>query len=89
MELASYAVNGPNVSMTFVEVKRRPTKKGKCGCGKIRTRVGDFWQTINPLNVHKRGPSKGQTKTRADILKELDRDVKRWMKEPVTCKNCE
>lgn len=75
--------------MTFVEVKRKSRKSGKCGCGKVRTRVGVFSQTINPYNVHKRGPKKGQPKEREDILKELDRDAKKWMKEPITCRNCE
>lgn len=70
--------------ITFEEVHIYASKSGKCGCGKRRTRRRKFDQTINPWNRN----AAGFKKSRAEIFVELEKEVKRWRAEPITCDGC-
>lgn len=71
------------ITETYHEVKRQSSKKGKCGCGKYRTRSRTFSQTINPFNK-----KDGRLKTELEIREELVEEVREWQKEPITCEDC-
>lgn len=70
----------------FDEVKRTGYKNVKCskGCGRKLRRQKKFWQTLNPFNKNK----DGTVKTREDIHKALDAEVKKWQEQPETCIYC-
>lgn len=74
-----------NYRTTFEEVIVTRCKRGKCGCGKSRTRSMKFWQTLNPFNKNR----DGSQKSRADILRELNSEADAWAKKPITCDGCE
>ncbi len=69
--------------IVFEKVSIRRTKKGKCRCGKMRTRSKEFWQTISPFNIHK-----GRQKSIQQIQVENEADARTWEKEPITCDAC-
>jgi len=63
---------------TFQSITVHGTKSGKCICGKRITRSKTFEQTINPFNKN----AKGEVKTYAEILTELQQERSVWMGKP-------
>lgn len=70
----------------YQEVGVKATKKGKCGCGKMRTRTMSFTQTLNPFNKNK---ETGELKTREEILEEVKKERDEWLADTnITCEGC-
>jgi hypothetical protein len=70
----------------YQEVAIKATKKGKCGCGKMRTRTMTFSQTISPFNKNK---ETGELKTREDILVEIKQERDKWLADTdIACEGC-
>lgn len=70
--------------VNFEEVSVRGTKKGKCGCGKTRSRAKTFTNTLNPWNKNE----SGEVRTYAEVLENVCKERAEWLKEPVTCEEC-
>ena len=71
-------------TLTFREVSIKAEKSGKCiVCGKKRKRTRKFWQTLNPYN---KNPD-GTVKNVADIMSEIQTEVRLWKAEPIDCCN--
>lgn len=76
--------------ITFDEVSLRSRYTFRCSkCGRRVVRSRKFWQTLNPFNIHKVGPLKGQVKDGSAIYAELHRAIDEWHRSDVTCAKCE
>lgn len=73
-------------TVVYPEIRVRGIKRGKCKCGKVRTRREKFYQTLSEFNIDKKT---GLLKTTDQILVEIKAERAAWEKEPITCKNCE
>lgn len=70
----------------YKEVKVYGKKKGKCGCGKMRTRSMTFSQTVNPFNKNK---ETGELKTEYEIMTEIKKERDDWLADTkITCEGC-
>lgn len=70
----------------YQEVAVKGTKKGKCGCGKMRTRTMTFSQTLSPFNKNK---ETGELKTRTEILIEIQAERDAWLADmDIACEDC-
>lgn len=65
---------------TYKKTQLTAYKEGECKCGKYRRRQKTFWGMSNPFN---------NWKSPQDLRKSLQKDIKVWKKEPITCKDCE
>lgn len=69
----------------FEQVSLWGQKKGKCACGKIRTRSTTIVNTINPYNKN----AKGVPKTRKEVEESVKQQLEAWKTKPIYCANCE
>jgi len=81
--------NGNTRTEYYREVGRKATKKGKCLCGKMRTRTQMFSQTINPFNRVTEADGTKRLKTEFEILEEIKSEIEEWKNDTeITCKDC-
>lgn len=77
--------NGRGRTEYYREISIKGTKKGKCDCGKVRTRTMTFSQTVNPFNKNK----EGKLKTDNEIYEEIKKEKEEWMNDKhITCNKC-
>lgn len=70
----------------FEQLQRWATRSGRCtNCQKRRTRSTRIWATLNPFNLN----SRGEPKSRVEVVADLDRRVKEWRAKPFLCATCE
>lgn len=70
----------------FEEVKLSASRSGQCiFCGNKCSIKRTFMQTLNPFNKGK----DGRTKTRSQIIVELNAEIKAWQQKPIAHSKCE
>lgn len=89
MSMYGFIQNGNTRTEYYREVGRKATKKGKCFCGKMRTRTQMFSQTVNPFNKVIEADGTKRLKTEYEIIEEVKAEIAEWMKDTeITCKDC-
>lgn len=70
----------------YEEISWRSEKSGECAvCGKHVKRQKKFTNTVNPWN---RNPD-GTTRTRVEVMANVQSLAARWQEQPVTHQRCE